>query len=379
MGTGTFLVEIIQSVAETIQAERQSAATPKAHLRELFARRLVGFELQVAPYAVAELRLHHTLKRRYGVEIPREEVRFLSNALEDPDTLSIELGELYEVLRDEREGANRIKRDIPVMVVIGNPPWRERARGKAPWIETPRDRNRPTNVQYRPSLDEFKALHQSKRTFNLSNMWVYFWRWALWKAFEANPSEPTGVVTLITPRAYVTSEAYAGMRRYLRETADEGWIIDLSPEDFRPDAATRPFPGVQQPICIATFVRYGRVNRRQPAMIRYTSVAGLREAKFAELLRLEVDGPRWGIAPAEWEAPLRPLRNEWASFPAIGRILPWHRTGVNANRSWVWSPDPDNLVDRWQALIRADPETKRELIQSPSPDRICLIVSALPL
>jgi hypothetical protein len=263
MGTGTFLVEIIDSVVATLRHERSSDTVPQAHLRELFAKRLVGFELQVAPYAVAELRLDHTLKRRYGVDLPPDEVRFLSNTFDDPDTLSLDFGQLYDVLKEAREGANRIKRDQPVMVVIGNPPWREKARGEAPWLEAPRDRRIiPPDLRNRPSLDEFRTRSQGKRAFNLSNMWTFFWRWATWKAFEANPEDPAGIVILITPKAYVASESHAGMRRYLRETADEGWIIDLSPEGFQPSARSRVFPAVQQPICIGAFARYGSGNRK---------------------------------------------------------------------------------------------------------------------
>src|SRR5207245_6702999 len=70
MGTGTFLVEIIDSAVSTLKSERRSSTTPKAHLSELFAERLVGFELQAAPFAVAEMRLHHTTTSNYGVELP---------------------------------------------------------------------------------------------------------------------------------------------------------------------------------------------------------------------------------------------------------------------------------------------------------------------
>lgn len=164
MGTGTFLVEIINSVVATLCGERGSDTVPAAHLRELFEKRLVGFELQVASFAVAELRLHHTLRQRYGIDLPREEVRFLSNAFDDPDTLTLDFGQLYEVLKEAREGANRIKRDEPVMVVIGNPPWREHARGEAPWLEAPRDqRVVPSDLRVRPSLDEFRARGQARR------------------------------------------------------------------------------------------------------------------------------------------------------------------------------------------------------------------------
>ncbi|MCA1600233.1 MAG: N-6 DNA methylase [Acidobacteria bacterium] len=364
MGTGTFLVEIIDSVVKTLCAERGSAVVPEAHLRELFEKRLVGFELQVASFAVAELRLHHTLKQRYNVELPREEVRFLSNAFDDPDTQSIDFGQLYEILKESREGANRIKRDEPVMVVIGNPPWREHARGEAPWLEAARDqRIVPSDLRIRPSLDEFRARGQARRAFNLSNMWTFFWRWATWKVFDANPEEPAGVVALITPKAYLSSESYAGMRRYLRETADEGWIIDVTPEGFQPNVPTRIFPGVQQPICIGVFARFGPPERTTPARIHHTAVVGDQQEKFRQLLALRPSDDIWKETPTNWEDPFQPVDSDWIFYPKLVDLFPWQQPGVKPNRGWVYAPDKATLTRRWSRLIKADKDMKSELFK----------------
>jgi hypothetical protein len=365
MGAGTFLVEIVESVVATLRAERGANFVPQGHLRELFAERLVGFEVQAAPYAVAELRLHHLLKNRYGVEVPRNEVRFLSDALDDPDALPLDFGQLYGVLKEAREGANRIKRQQPVMVVIGNPPWRERARGAAPWIEKRRKPGHQiADLRSRPSLDEFREPGQERRTFNLSNMWTYFWRWSTWKVFDTHAEDRPGVVILITPKAYVTSESHAGMRRYLRETADEGWIIDVSPEDFRPDGPTRLFPGVQQPICIGIFARYQAGNRKRPAKVHYLAVHGTRDQKITQLLEVTPDGPTWVEVPAGWTAPLRPGAHAgWDAYPKLSDLFHWKQTGVNSNRNWVWAPDPHTLRRRWARVIHASGDYKAVLFK----------------
>lgn len=385
MGTGTFLVEIIESVVATLSSERGSKAVPQAHLRELFANRLVGFEIQVAPYAVAELRLHHTLKNRYGVDLPREEVRFLSDAFDNPETLSFDLGLWYEVLKESAEGANRIKTDQPVMVVIGNPPWRENARGSARWLEEPRDQ-RPGSadtLQRRPSLDEFREPAQSRRAFNLSNMWTFFWRWATWKVFDAQSSEgdPAGIVALITPKAYVGSESHVGMRRYLRETADEGWIIDVSPEGFRPDVPSRLFPGVQQEICIGIFARYGAPKMNVPARIHHTAVTGNQQQKFEQLSALRIGSPIWQDCPAGWEQPFQPTDLGWELYPKLADLLPWKHTGVNSNRNWVWAPNVETLRHRWSTLIHsslADKPALFKVTDTRSLDGRCDALLGLP-
>lgn len=368
MGAGTFLAEILDNVATNLQQERRTSAYASSHLRELFASRLIGFELQAAPFAVAELRLHAAMRNRYQIELPEEEPRFLTNTLDDPDVLSFEWGYLYDVLKESQERASRVKRDVPVMVVIGNPPWRERASGLAPWIERSREIGRPVDLSARPSLDEFKLAEHGRLTFNLKNMWTYFWRWSAWKAFEAN--EPAGVVALITPSTYLVSRAYSGMRRYLRETADYGWIIDLSPEDHRAAVSTRIFPETQHPICIGVFVRVGQPRPDRQASVRYLAISGSRDQKFQGLAKLSLKDSKWKVCPTEWTAPFRPVQTDWLTYPALGDLFPWQQTGVNSNRNWVWAPDKDVLRIRWSHLIYAAAEEKAPLFKATEDRKI---------
>lgn len=360
MGAGTFLAEVLESAASTLRRIRNTDAVPAAHLRELFANRLVGFELQAAPFAVAELRLHAVLKSRYQVELPKDEPRFLTNALDDPYAQPFPLGQLYEVLMESREKANHHKRNKPVMVVIGNPPWRENARGAAPWLERRRDPNKLVDTSTRPSLDEFRVPGAGRHEFNLSNMWTYFWRWSAWKAFEAN--DPAGVVALITPSAYLTSKSYAGMRKYLRKTADEGWIIDLSPEEHRAGTNTRIFPITQHKICIGVFVRAGEPRPEVPATVHYRALSGTQAEKFAALAELDLD-TGWSDCSSDWQAAFRPGDDTWATYPALGDLLPWQQPGVKPNRNWVYAPDADTLLQRWARLVQAAKHEKAALFK----------------
>ena len=79
------------------------------------------------------------LQTRYGIDVPEQEMRFLADTFDDPDKQELEFGSMYAELRRQREEANKVKRDVPVMVVIGNPPYLDRAhkRDPAPWIEDP--------------------------------------------------------------------------------------------------------------------------------------------------------------------------------------------------------------------------------------------------
>ncbi|HEX2744716.1 MAG TPA: type ISP restriction/modification enzyme [Streptosporangiaceae bacterium] len=363
MGSGTFLYEVLSSVAQTITNVQGEGALPQ-RLRRLFQCQLIGFERNVASFAVAELRLHDALKNEYSVDIPEHELRFLADTFEDPDVQELNFMQMYDELMRSRQGANRIKREVPVMVIIGNPPYLERAhtRDPAPWIEDRRDERKPTNVALRPSLDEFRL--RGKLDFNLSATWVFFWRWAIWKAFEAHPNQSAGIVVLITPSSYLTSEAFAGMRSYLRRVADEGWIIDVSPEDHQPPVPTRIFPAVQQPLCIGVFTRYDDRSRQQPANIHYFNAGGQCETKLAILEGLRVDGDGWQDVPIGWKQPFRPIANPlWADCPSLGEIMPWHSTGVTPNRSWVIAPSKDTLRDRWAKLLGSNPDERDTLMK----------------
>jgi hypothetical protein len=366
MGTGTFLVEVVRSIANTVSYEEgPEAAGPR--LRELFERRLIGFERYVAPYAVAELRLHEALKVRYGVDIPAEEMRFLTNTLDDPDAQLMHFGRMYEEIAKSRRGANRIKREVPVMVVLGNPPFLDRARTRdpAPWIEDRRTPDRPVDISHRPSIDEFRGRDGQNLDYKLSNTYIYFWRWATWKVFDAHPKQPKGIVAFISPSAYTTSSSCAGMREYLRRTADEGWIIDLSPEDHQAPIDKRVFQGVQHPVCIGIFVRRGpAAERSQPANIRHLTVSGNRDEKFAQLERMHLHNPSWLECSQGWQDPFLPKADSrWTSWPLLSDLMPWQTPGVKANRTWVFSPTSEALELRWARLVNSGATDRARLLK----------------
>src|SRR6266568_2612135 len=364
MGTGTFLVEVVELVAETVAVQQGDGARAQ-RLRDLFRRRLIGFERQVTPYAVAEMRLHEALKTRYGVDVPEHEMRFLADTFEDPDKQELAFGSMYAELQRSRDEANRVKRDVPVMVVIGNPPYLDRAhqRDPAPWIEDRREAGKLADVVRRPSLDEFRR--HDRLDYKLAATWVFYWRWAIWKAFEAHPEHSAGVVAFITPSSYLTGAAFAQMRAYLRCVADEAWIIDVSPERHQPPVPTRLFPGVQQPLCVAVFARYGPGNESLPARVHYRSLVGSREEKLRALSALQLDDADWQEVMDGRQDPFMPVGDDdWLRYPALSQIFPWQSPGVKANRTWIIAPDPDVLSHRWETLISSSPDQRDVLLKA---------------
>ncbi|HEX4393813.1 MAG TPA: type ISP restriction/modification enzyme [Mycobacterium sp.] len=371
MGTGSFLAEVVDTVAVTVAAEEgPGAVAPR--LREL-SNRLIGFENQAAPYAVAELRIHSLLKKGHRAEIPVRERRFLTDTLDDPDVQLLPLGRMYEAIERSRRGANLVKREEPVMVVIGNPPYGDKAKGTSQWIET------PNSSRTSPSLAAFRKPGNGRREYVLSNKYVYMWRWATWKTFDAHPAHPDGVVALVCSAGFSTASGFAGMREYLRRTADEGWIIDLTPEGHQPPMESRFFRGTQQPICVAIFIRRGEPDPDTPARVHHAAVTGSVADKSRELDRLRVDDHSWRDCMHGWGDPLQPAgRGAWSSMPATTDLMPWVAPGVKPNRTWVYAPEEETLQRRWATLVRAPADEKPGLLKETSSTGVDSKVALVP-
>jgi predicted helicase len=282
MGTGAFLNSIIERAARQTAEADGPGAVPQA-ITDL-ARRLIGFELQMGSYAVAEMRVADLLKT-YSAAPPADGMRlYVTNTLDDPYVEQTQIATSYAPLARSHRRANQVKANTPVTVVIGNPPYDERAQGKGGWVENGGEGTVAP-------LERFRQKGNGRLEYVLKSFYVYFYAWAMWKVFEANPPHRHGIVTYITTAGYLTGPGFKGMRRYLRTTCSEGWIINVSPEGVRPDVATRFFPTVQQPLAIAILVRRADTDPSIPADLHYTEVTGRREAKYAQLAELSLDGP----------------------------------------------------------------------------------------
>ncbi|MDG9704824.1 N-6 DNA methylase [Streptomyces sp. DH37] len=357
MGTGTFLHTIIERVAAQ-SSERHGPAMARDAIGQL-ARRLYGFELQMGPFAVAEMRASDLLKR-HQTPLPEGGLNlFVTDTLDNPFVEEQELASTYGVLSASRKRANRVKGKIPVTVVIGNPPYDDKAENRGGWIE-----KRPKG-QEPPLLDTFRYPGNGRYEHVLKNMYVYFWRWATWKVFDAHETDQHGVICFITPSGFATGPGGRGMRDYLRRTCDEGWIINLSPEGQRADVSTRIFPKVAQPLAICIFVRRADAHPERPARIHYRTVAGKRAEKFQQLKEIRLDDGGWREAHHENVCPFTPVtQSGWDDFPALNDLFPWSSLGVTSNRSWVSSPSAETLRRRWARLIREDdPVEKAELFK----------------
>ena len=131
---------------------------------------------------------------------------------------------------------------------------------------------------------------------NLSNLYVYFWRWAAWKVFENSGGDETdqaGIVSFIAPTGWLDGAGFQQMRCWLNEWCSHIWILDLSPEGHQAPTSTQVFEAMRQPVAIVTAVRVP--EHQDTSEVRYHRVpAGDRSSKFAHIADLgNLDDSRW--------------------------------------------------------------------------------------
>ena len=370
MGTGTYLQAIIEHAAN--QVARREGAGMMGPTATSVAARLVGFEIQMGPFAVAELRTTDLL-HSVQADMPSGGMRlYVTDTLDDPHIEVTQLGSGLEPIAQSRRRANEIKSSDYITVVIGNPPYRERAEGLGGWIES-------GSPVARAPLDDFRSIGNGRVEYVLKNLYVYFWRWATKKVFD-DSATGVGVVCFISTAGYLRGQGFKGMREYLRRTASGGYIIDVSPEGIRPDVATRIFPGVQQPLAIGLFFRRSDKDPGVPADIRYRAVTGRRVEKFAAIAEVSLHDDEWRHCRTEWQSPFTPAADSsWDDFPALGDLMPWTAPGVKPNRTWVYAPSPVILAQRWKRIVaERDPAMKARLFRESRDSRLSRMKRPLP-
>ena len=233
-GTGTYLLGVIEHALGKVEAEQGPGAVPGQ--ASALASNLYGFELMVGPYAVTELRVSRALRGR-GAVLPAEGCHiYLTDTLESPDAEPLQFPLFFKPIAEQHAKALNVKCNVPVIVCLGNPPYdrHEAAAGDnqartGGWIRWGDD-GRGTGAILRAFLDPAVAAGHGVHVKNLYNLYVYFWRWALWKVFEQGAARGPGVVSFISASSYLDGDAFCGMREYMRRLCDEIWILDLGGE-----------------------------------------------------------------------------------------------------------------------------------------------------
>ena len=289
-GTGTFLLGVVERVREAALA---AGGQGRADLEvRALAGRIFGLELLVGPYAVAHYRLHHSLhqgQRSAGLPLPVGGLPrlgvYLADTLAEPGAAA-PLGKLGFVsmgISEERRAADELKCRQRILAIIGNPPYRRLEEGEdhsllGNWM------NQLWDDLKRPVREAGKG--NQLNTF--PELSVAFWRWAMWKLFEAEGAPQRGVVAFISNRKFLTGWPCAGLRQMMRQRFDRIEIIDL-----RGDVRRGPRAGVERDvgvfdIQVGTAITIAIADGSRPgadAQVHYTDAWN--QGRFARAVKLE--------------------------------------------------------------------------------------------
>lgn len=353
-GTGTFLLSWLR----TALTEHPSVDAHQV------LRQMSAIELSMASYAVSHLKL--------GLELPpdaRANERlpiYLSDAL--AGRRPGHFAELADPIAEESSAAEHLRLDTPRTVVIGNPPYlRTSASAEgAPLGGMIRQDEHGGPGLIKAFTAPLAAAGAGVHAKNLYNLYVYFWRWAIWKTCEQHHGP--AVVGMITAASFLTGPGFAGMREVMRKEFDEIWIIDLGGEGRGARRDENVFDGVMTPVCITIAIRAERPNRDAPAKVHYQRLEGDRREKFSRLAEASISKPTWISVQGELSAPLTPpAGGAYQEYPLLTDVFPWQFPGVKAGRTWVINPSPLALEHRWTRLISTDSVIERQVMFKDSP------------
>ena len=275
-GTGTFLAEVVKHIHAKFKGQQGVWGN---YVETHLLPRLNGFELLMASYAMAHLQMDLLLTET-GFK-PTKDQRFkiyLTNSLEEshPDT-----GTLFaNWLSSEANEANHIKRDTPVMCVIGNPPYAVSSTNKNEWIQN-------LIADYKKDLNE-------KSYNSLSDDYVKFIRYGQ-HYIEKNGS---GVLAYISNNSFIDGVVFRQMRKNLLECFDKIYILDLhgnaKKKEVCPDgSADQNVFDIMQGVSINIFVKTGKKKKNEFGKVFHFDLQGKREFKYETLIGSDLKSIQW--------------------------------------------------------------------------------------
>ena len=318
-GTGTFLAEVIKHIHKKFEGQQGIWSN---YVETHLLPRLNGFELLMASYAMAHLKLDLLLTETGYKPTSNQRFRvYLTNSLEEshPDT-----GTLFaNWLSTEANEANHIKRDTPVMCVIGNPPYSGISSNNGEWISK--------------LIEDYKyvdGVHFNERKHWLNDDYVKFLRYGQ-HFIEKNGS---GVLAFINPHGFLDNPTFRGMRWHLLKTYNKIYTIDLhgnsKKKETAPDgSADINVFDIQQGVSINIFLKTGKKKANELGKVFHFDLFGKREMKYdflsdnslntIDFKELQPNNPNYFFIPKNESG-----RDEYESGFAVNELFTLNNTGI---------------------------------------------------
>ena len=356
-GTGAYLAETLRRIAANLEGQGLGALTG-AKVKKAAVERVFGFEIMPAPFVVAHLQVGLTLQALDAPLADDESERagvFLTNALTGWEP-TVKKPLPFPELEEERDRAERVKQEAPVLVILGNPPYNGFA-GMAV------DEERALSTAYR----DVKAVRKPEGQ-GLNDLYVRFFRMA-----ERRIAEKTGrgVVCFISNYSWLDGLSFTGMRERYLEAFDTIRIDNLHGDriisEYAPDGRTSETvfavkgesPGIKVGASIVMLSKSGRDDGR-PVAERRVLYRDFHQARAADRRRAmldSLDAPEIDAGYSIMEPnlrlglPFKPMTvsDGWSDWVALPELFPTSFPGVKSGRDpFVVDIDPDRLRGRIQ-------------------------------
>ena len=356
-GTMTFVAQAAQAAVAEFEAKYGSGGKAD-FIRQHILRNFYALELMMAPYAVGHLKMSFFLEE-FGHRLGDDERMpfYLTNTL---DWKELEESRLpgISALAAESRLAGVVKKEKPVLLILGNPPYSGHSGNKGDWI--------------RGLIDDYKQVDGrplgEKNPKWLQDDYVKFLRYAQWKIEQAG----RGVVGMITNHSYLDNPTFRGMRQSLLRAFDDLYVLDLHGNALKKETAPDGSPDqnvfdIRQGVAIAFFVKRGDATPDgQDAQVHHAERFGTRESKYDWLRAHDRDGTEWqALKPASPHYLFVPrdeaLEAAYNRFMPVPEVFPVHSVGIVTAR--------DSLTIRWSAdevwntvtvFSRMEPELARQ-------------------
>jgi predicted helicase len=339
-GTGTFLARIFQEVYSRFE---NMPSLWKGYVNKDLLPRIHGFEILMASYAMAHLKLDLVL-RETGAEPNKRFNVFLTNSLEKAHR---DTGTLFaKWLSRESEEANKIKQDMPIMCVIGNPPYNISSQNKGKWILD-------LISAYKKNLNEKKI--------NLDDDYIKFIRYS--ENFIDKNGQ--GIMAMITNNSYLDGLTHRQMRKHLLCTFDKIYIYDLHGNPYKnvrtPDGTRdENVFDIQQGVGIIIAIKTNAERKGKLAKVLYYDSRGTRKKKYQRLLEHNLSSEIW--EPVKYSLPYYFFSpkdlNETLGYEngfKVSELFPNHNSGVQTGKDHiVVDEDGGALLKRIEEIISSD-------------------------
>lgn len=359
-GTGTFLAEVVKQVAPKVKDVAEGMWSQ--YIEHDLIPRLHGFELLMASYAMCHMKLDMILTelgyKPTGAP-PRLGV-YLTNSLEEGERDVRDLFMAQWLTREARE-ASTIKRQTPIMCVIGNPPYSGESVNKGEWIMELMD-------AYKREPGGHERLNERNPKW-INDDYVKFIRFAEHLILKNGE----GVLGFITNHGYLDNPTFRGMRWHLLDTFDKIYVLDLHGNSKKKEVTPDGKPDknvfdIQQGVAIIIGIKIRAIakGKKPLAEVHHAELWGDRAAKYEALWAKGLTGEPW--QKLEHRAPQYPLTRRdygleaaYQSGFAMQVFMPASSVGVvTARDALTIDVDKSKLWERVQDFVTLEPETARK-------------------